>query len=89
MQGMEDDMITEIEVYKILSKKFLLPIEKVKNDSKICAHLGICGGDFQDFLMFINEKLNLGLSYPCHVPFSEDNVTIGRVIEWADGLRLQ
>ena len=51
-------------------------------DSLVCFDLGVCDGEFQDLMMCIEERFAMQLPEPCHVPFSEENASVGDLADW-------
>jgi hypothetical protein len=50
--------------------------------SLICFEVGICDGDFQDFMALAEERCHLNLPTPCHLPFREEDATVEIISEW-------
>lgn len=54
----------------------------VTSQSLICYEVGICDGEFEDFMALVESRCNLSLPTPCHLPFREDEATLGMIADW-------
>lgn len=50
--------------------------------SLICHEIGICDGEFQDFMSLIERRCGLKLPSPCLLPFREDEATVEIISNW-------
>lgn len=54
----------------------------ISPQSLICFELGVCDGDFQDFMALAEERCRLNLPTPCHLSFREEEATVAIISDW-------
>ncbi|QDX26162.1 hypothetical protein FPZ54_09100 [Sphingomonas suaedae] len=72
---------TEKGLVDILLRDFSVRRE-VFSHSLICYDIGICDGEFQEFMALAEERFDLKLPSPCPLPFKEEEASIEIVADW-------
>ncbi len=76
-------MVQDVEatIIDILRNDFSVR-RPVTAKSLICYDIGICDGEFQDFMLRVEERFGLNLPTPCHLPFREEEATVELISHW-------